>query len=78
MSSKSPEFLASHRKTAYELQFRPLFLDKEGNYVLCVVTPFFFIEAHRSSRVLIDKQANGCYYSMLANSNHIREESELL
>jgi len=26
-------------------------------------------EAHRSSIVLIDKQADECYYSMLANAN---------
>lgn len=39
-----------------------------GSCVLCVVTRFF-IEAHRSSRILIDKQANECYYLMLANAN---------
>ena len=32
----------------------------------------------RSSRVLIDKQADECYYSMLVITNHVHEKSELL
>ncbi len=36
------------------------------------------LAGNSSSSVLIDKQVDECYYSMLVITNHIHEKSELL
>ncbi len=48
------------------ISYESLKNSQQGNYVLCVVTRFL----HRSSSILIDKQAIECYYLILANANH--------